>query len=125
MASDDQITTRRNKVRFKTLRLLGFFFITPLTALASGQYVIPSLLIDLGLFIVIVTTIFRLQIKWTGKLILFISYITATFLLFYVINQQDALDDRILINIESAVIPPTIVYLTYRLIRNRFKNSDT
>jgi len=112
-------------VRFKTLRLLGFFFITPLTALASGQYVIPSLLIDLGLFIVIVTTIFRLQIKWTGKLILFISYITATFLLFYVINQQDALDDRILINIESAVIPPTIVYLTYRLIRNRFKNSDT
>ncbi len=111
-------------MRLKGLRLLGLFIITPLTVLASGQYIIPSLLIDLGLFILIMIIIFTLKITWTGKLILFLSYLAAMFLLFYLLDQLNTLEDITLVNIESALLPPVIVYVTYRLIRDRFKKSD-
>ena len=112
-------------MKFKILKLSGLILITPLTALASGDYILPALLIDLVLFILIIITIFILKIKWIGKLILLVTYFAAMFLLFYLIDQVNYLKNQTLINIGSAVLPTTIVYVTYKLILGRFQKPDS
>ena len=119
------LTNEKTHMKFKILKLSGLILITPLTALASGDYILPALLIDLVLFILIIITIFILKIKWMGKLILFVTYFVAMFLLFYLINQVNYLKNQTLINVGSAVLPTAIVYVTYKLIRGRFQKLDS
>ena len=119
------LTNEKTHMKFKILKLSGLILITPLTALASGDYILPALLIDLVLFILIIITIFILKIKWMGKLILFVTYFAAMFLLFYLIDQVNYLKNQTLINVGSAVLPTAIVYVTYKLIRGRFQKLDS
>lgn len=97
-----------------------FFLLTPLTAQASGDYVLTALLIDVVLFVLILVAISQLQIKWTGKLVLFAVYIATMFLLFYLIDQVDYLKNLTMINVGSAIIPPTVVYVGYLQIKDKF-----
>lgn len=87
------------------------FLLTPMRAVASGDYVLTALLIDFVLFFLIVIAISQLQLKWTGKLVLFAVYIATMFLLFYLIDQINYLANLTMINLASAVIPPAVVYV--------------
>jgi len=111
-------------VKFKTLRLLGLLIITPLTAFASGQYMM-SMLLDFVIFIFAVAAIFGLDINWTGKLILFILYLATTSILLYIYHHQSPVGEQTLSGFEVAVIPPTITFVAYWLVRWLFKKSDT
>lgn len=97
-----------------------FFLLTPMRAVASGDYVLTALLIDFVLFFLIVIAISQLQLKWTGKLVLFAVYIATMFLLFYLIDQVNYLANLTMINLASAIIPPTVVYVGYLQIKDRF-----
>ena len=119
------LTNEKTHMKFKILKLSGLILSTPLTTQASGDYILPALLIDLVLFILIIITIFILKIKWMGKLILFVTYFAAMFLLFYLIDQVNYLKNQTLINVGSAVLPTAIVYVTYKLIRGRFQKLDS
>jgi hypothetical protein len=111
-------------MKSKKLKLLGITLMTPFTVFASGQYVLPALLIDLILFILIISLIFRLKITWIGKLILFLMYFASMYLLFNLIDQVNYLENLSLINFGSAVLPTTTVFLAYQLIKGKFKKLD-
>jgi hypothetical protein len=97
-----------------------FFLLTPVPALASGDYVLTALLIDVVLFIVILIAISQLQLKWTGKLVLFAVYFATMIVLFYLIDRVNYLANLTMINLASAIIPPTVVYVGYLQIKDRF-----
>jgi hypothetical protein len=111
-------------MRFKKLRLLGLLFMTPLTVLASGQFMLPALFVDLLLLGLVTVLIFGLKIKWTGKLILLAIYLTALFLTMYLFDVSDYLENEKIVLVTSAVLPPTILYLSYQLIKDKFKKID-
>lgn len=52
-----------------------------------------------------------------GKLVLFAVYIATMFLLFYLIDQVNYLANLTMINLASAIIPPTVVYVGYLQIK--------
>jgi len=112
-------------MNFKKLKIFILFIFNPLMVLAHGEYVLYALLIDFLLFLFITIIIIGLKIKWIGKLILFLMYAASLFLLFYIIDQVNYLENLTVINIGSALFPPTIVYLTYKAIKIRFQKTNS
>jgi hypothetical protein len=115
---------RASVMNDRRLGIFGLFLLTPSTAFASGDYVLTALLIDFVLFLFISIMIFALKIRWTGKLILFLAYIISLYFLFHIIDQVNYLENLAMINIGSALLPPTIVYLTYKAIENPFQKNN-
>jgi hypothetical protein len=103
--------------------VLLFFLLSPVTAFASGDYVLTAFLIDFVLFLVILFGIIITKIKWSGKMVLAVAYTGAMYLLFYWIDQINYLNNLALINLGSALFPPAVVYLTYISIKDKFKKS--
>lgn len=101
--------------------LLLFFLLMPLTALASGDYILTALFIDFILFLLIILAIIKVKITWMGKVVLFLVYVVTMYFLFYFIDQVNYLENLTMINISSAFVPPTVVYLAYLAIRRNFR----
>src|SRR5690349_6916575 len=117
--AQDTLGSTDKKVKDKHLGILSIFLLTPLTAFASGQYVLTGLFIDLLVFIEFLVGVFKINLKWTGKLILTIVYIATMIILFYLIEQVDYLENMNLINVASALVPVTALYLTYLTIKTK------
>jgi hypothetical protein len=111
-------------LKLRKIILLAFALSTPFTALASGGFIIPSLVINLAWIIVIAFVIIGTKIKGKGKAILFISYLATIFLMFFFFSTLNALEDIQIINYCSAITPPLAFYALYRLISPRYKLNE-
>ena len=67
----DSNQRHNDKLKFNKLIFSVLILLTPLTAWASGQYLIPTLLINGVVIVLIGSSILGLKIRGLGKLILF------------------------------------------------------
>ncbi len=120
----DSNQRHNDKLKLNKLIISGLILLTPLTAWASGQYLIPTLLINGVVIVVIGSSILGLKIRGLGKLILFAIYVGSMYLFFYWVDVGHHSDNLGLINLGSAVVPSISVYGTYQIIKDKFQTKD-
>lgn len=80
--------------------------------------------VEVGVVVVffVVTFIFIANLGWRKKVILFAIHIFSMILLLYGLNELNYLQYGYWINAALIIVPPVVIYFTYRMLKSRGKN---
>ena len=103
------------------LKLLIILLMMPSLAFASGDFILPTLFIQIGSFIAFVIFAIFIQMKLIGKFLLTWVYFITLFLVWYLFSGKPFLENIIIINFCIAFIPVVTVCFAWFMLKSRFK----
>ena len=103
------------------LKLFALLLIMPSLAFASGDFVLPTLYLQLGSIVIVVFFIVFIKLQRKGKLILVWVYLGTVFLIWYLIGNMPFLENEERINLYIGLIPIMTVLVAFAMLFKWFK----